>query len=272
MHNNVSQETMDSSARLFRVQADLNEALENFPNQSIGLKKLSNAMMLSERTLKRILKGSHSPTYQTILKVYRYLTATNNDRETILKMPELLAKCVNQTNENFAVGKNTANFSAEIDFYLKSDSVFRSIYAESATGNLHRDKVGFEHGQHGLKTLDYMLKLDVIQEIEPNIYTSSSNRASLDNESLHHLARFFLDNKFSTEKCNLSGENFFQVVFDGIDTETYNELLKIDWRAKNERIEILKNAKPGNVKFWTISFTDTLSESCIYDENKEVLQ
>jgi transcriptional regulator with XRE-family HTH domain len=272
MYENVTHELQDKSARLLAVQADLKKALSEYPNQTMGVRKLADKMALSVKTLNRIIKGSHSPSYQTILKVYRYLKGTLNDRETVLKMPPILAECIKLENENFSITNEEANFSIDISFYLKSDSVFRSIYIETATGRLTKEKIGYEHGATGLKTLEYMLDLGVIQEFEPNIYTSSTNRASLDSETAHHLSRFLLDNKFSTEKCALKGENFFQVIFDGIDNYTYNELLKVDWKAKNERMDILRNAKRGPIKYWSISYTDTLEDSCILDENKEVLQ
>jgi hypothetical protein len=229
-------------------------------------------MILSERTLKRILKGTHSPTYHTILKVYRYLIGTNNDRETVVKMPNLLSENVLKDAENFSIANQEAQFFSEIGFFLKADSVFRSIYIETACGELHRDKVGFEHGNHGLKTLDNMLKMEVIKEIQPSVYSASRKRGIIDGECAHQISRFLLDYKFNPEKSNSSGENFYQVVFDGVDKETYNDLLKIDWEAKEKRLEILKNAKKGDVKFWTISYTDTLSSSFIYDEEKELLQ
>jgi hypothetical protein len=272
MLETTSQQAMDRSARLLRVQTDLEAALNSFPNRAIAIKKLSQGMLLNEKTLKRIIKGSHSPTYQTILKMYRYLLATTSDRETVLRMPELLSQTVTRDFENFSLADKEADFSTEIDFYLESDSVFRSIYVETATGTVHKQTIGYEHGVHGLKTLVYMKDMDVIKEIEPDIFASSQKRASLTPRAAHHIARYLVDNKFDPEKCNLSGENFYQVVFEGIDTNSYNELLKIDWEAKEKRLEILKKAKKGNVKFWSLNFTDTLSESCIYDENKEVLQ
>lgn len=272
MYENISQEKMNRSARLSKVQSDLLIALKEFPSEHIGVKSLATKMLLSQKTLTRILKGSHSPTYQTILKIYRYLTATSNDRETVMKMPELLAQCVISTNENFSLANESVNFLPEISFYLKSDSVFRSIYIETAAGKIHKDKVGFEHGTHGLKVLSYMKEMNVIQEVEPDIFTGSTNRASLDTESLHQISRFLLDNRFSPDKCNLEGENSFQVLFDGIDVDTYNEILKIDWEAKQKKLNLVKNAKKGDIKFWSISYTDTLSENCIYDNSREKLQ
>ena len=267
-----SYENMDKSARLLKVQTDLQKCLNEFPNKNLAIKALAEKTLLNEKTIKRILKGSHSPSYQTILKIYRYLLATNSDRETVLKMPELLSNIIYKESENFSLENEDANFSTEIDFYLESDSVFRSVYVESGTGRVHRSKVGYEHGTYGLKTLDYMVKMDVIKEIEPEIYVSSKRRACLTPESTHHIARYLLDNKFHPEKCNLAGENMYQVVFDGIDTHTYNEILKIDWKAKEEKLQLLKQSKKGNVKFWSISYTDTLESSCIYGNNKEVLQ
>lgn len=131
-------------------------------------KRLAEKMSLSAKTLSRIIKGTHSPSYQTILKMYRYLKGTLNDRETVMKMPPVLAECVKLENENFSLTNQDTDFSVDISFYLKSDSVFRSIYIETATGSLSKEKVGYEHGASGLKTLEYMVDLGVIEEFEPH--------------------------------------------------------------------------------------------------------
>jgi len=265
MYEAISKNDNGKSAKLLQVQSDITQYLNDYPGKNKGLNWLANKMQLSEKTLKRIMKGPHNPTYQTLLKIYKCLLATAHDRETVLKMPALLAMSVSKNCESFVLADSEANFYSEINHYIQHDTAFRSIYIETATGQLSREKVGFEHGDHGFKTLETMTKMKVIIEVSPGRFKSSTHRAALDTTTLQHIAKYLLEYKFNPEKCHFSGENFFQLAFEGIDLTSYNEILAIDLRAKNEKLEILKKARRGEVKCWTLSFTDTLSDGHLYD-------
>jgi len=265
---------LEMSARLVRVQSDLKTALQEFPRESSGINILSDKIGIHSKTIKRILQGSHSPSYKTVLKIYRYLTGSMNDRDTVMAMPQILSDFIANNNENFKLSKGETNFSVEVDYLLENDSIFRYIYLETASGTIHKSKVGYECGQLGLKVLQKMVDLDVIIEVQPEVYASSKNRASLRTETIHDLGKFLIDNKFNTEKCKTLGENFCSLYIDGVSKEAYNELLTVDWEAKERKKNILMNQKnKGSIKYWSVIFTDTLSTSYIYSDNDgEVLQ
>lgn len=268
--NDVPSQKQESSARLYQVQKDLKIALKEFPRESTGIKVLADKMGVHTRTLKRILKGTHTPSYQTILKIYRYFLGSKSDRETILKAPHLLGEYLLNEKENFSLANEDADFSTEIDILLNTDSVFRSIYIETATGNVTKERIGYMHGQMGIKVLEYMKDLGVIEEFEEGIFKSSTNRASLQTETLYSLSNFLISNHFYTEKAALAGENGLTVFTEGLNKDAYNELLKIDWEAKQKKIQVLKNPKnKGEIKAWSVTITDTLSPELIYKEDTE---
>jgi hypothetical protein len=268
-------ELMEQSSRIMRIQKDLRNAINEYPRESTGIKIISSKIEISEKTIKRILKGSHAPSYKTVLKIYRYFTGALNDRDTVLAMPKVLANFVSSKHDNFNLSDDSTNFSYDIDLLIENDSIFRFIYIESATGPIHRDKIGFEYGQGGLRVATKMLELNVIREISPNVYISSTNRASLKTESIYELSKFLIEQKFNTEKCKLLGENSCSLYFEGVTKEVYNELLIIDWEAKEKKKALLaKKENTGEVKYWSATFTDTLSQELIYQDDieKEVLQ
>tara|TARA_Y100000296_G_scaffold78781_1_gene101962 strand:- start:438 stop:1268 length:831 start_codon:yes stop_codon:yes gene_type:complete len=276
MLNNTNFESaQENASRLSRVQSDLLLALKEFPRESTGIKILSEKMGVSARTLRRIIKGTHTPSYQTILKIYRYLYGTKNDRETILSMPQDIARYIKIEHDNFSfLDDEGVNFTEYIDDLIKNDSVFRSIYVETATGITHKSKIGFEHGQHGLKVIEKMLQLNVIKEIEPETYTASIERSCLTPNTLYEIGKYLLEYKYSQDKEGLRGENFFNVYFDGLNQDAYNEVISIQWEAMNKIKGILKDKNNKGIhKFWTITYTDTLVENLIYgNDNKEVIQ
>ncbi|MDC1175356.1 helix-turn-helix transcriptional regulator [Bacteriovoracaceae bacterium] len=265
---------MDRAARLAKIQADLNESIDNFPSEKIAIKSLSKKIGISERTLKRIIKGTHSPTYQTILKVYRYLKGTYNDRETVMAMPEILGTFVDDEQDNFSLTNPNTYFSTEVDSYIRADSVFRSIYIETATGSVTKESVCYNHGKHGENVLIKMCEVGIIKEVKPNVYTAGLNRGCLDEVTSHEISKYLLEYKFSPEKSGLEGENFYQCFFEGVTKDVYNELLRIDWNAYQKKKKLLQSKESkGDIKYWSISYTDTLSKEVIYEDNKkEVLQ
>lgn len=265
---------MDRAARLAKIQSDLLEAADKYPSERTAIKTMAKKIGVSERTLKRIIKGTHSPTYQSILKIYRFLKGTYSDKETVMAMPEILGTYVDHEQDNFSLTNPGVNFTADIDCYLQSDSVFRSIYIETATGEISKEAVSFQHGKHGVNVLNKMCELGIIKEVKPNVYTASTNRASLDEHSLHEISKFLLEYKFSPEKASLQGENFYQCFFEGVNQETYNELLQIDWESYQRKKELLQNKNlKGDIRYWSINYTDTLTKTLIYEDNKkEALQ
>ena len=128
------------------------------------------------------------------------------------------------------------------------------------------------------KTLDTMVDLQIITEVGDNVYGSGLRRATLDVPTIHCLSKFLLDNHFYPEKSELDGENGVTLYFEGINRETYNQLLVIDWEARDKKTKLLNNPKNrGPIKAWTFSCTDTLSGEFIYPEHrpsqdKEVIQ
>ena len=260
----VSEEMRDNAARLIRIQKDLKEALKEYPRESTGIKLIANKMDVSERTLRRIMKGTHTPNHGTILKIYRDLLGASTAQETILKAPKIFGDLVKREYDNYSLANKEAKFTAEIDHLLLSDSVFRSIYIETGTGTVTREKIGYMHGEVGLKVLDSMLAMDVICEISENVYSSSKNRANLHNETMQSLAMFLLQNHYNSEKSDVRGQNGISVYFEGLTPEAYNEILKIDWEAKDKKLKILKDPKSaGSIKAWSITVTDTLSKELI---------
>jgi len=271
--NSTLNSSQEVASRLLIVQTDLMTALEEFPRESTGIKILAQKMSLSDKTLKRIVKGTHTPSYQTILKIYRYLLGTKNDRETVLSMPHSLSTLMKVEHDNMSLLDEEISFTDEIDSLLKNDSIFRAIYVETAAGKIHKNKIGYDFGQHGLKVLEKMVQLNIVKEIESDFYTTSVNRGSLSPETAYELSKYLLDNKFSSEKSGLRGENFYSLYFESVNSDTYNEILKIDWESMQKKKALLSNKDNiGNIKLWTINYTDTLSGELIYGDSKEVLQ
>lgn len=274
MNQEINHSSLDQSARMLRIQKDIRNAISEYPRESTGIKIMAEKVGLNEKTLKRILKGTHSPTIKTVIKIYRYLTGTLNDKDTVMAMPKVFENFVSSQHDNFILSKDqNVTFSKDIDSLIENDSIFRFIYIETATGNLTKSLVGYEYGKGGLRVLEKMLEKNVIKEIEPELYTSSTNRGTLPIETSFELGRFLIENKFNTEKCRLMGENICSVYFEGVTREAYNELLVVDWEAAQRKKEILKDKRNnGDIKYWSAQYTDTLSKNLIYDEAPEVLQ
>lgn len=256
-------------ARLMEAKDLLIKKLDEYPSRKIGFKMISKGSDISERTLRRIIAGTHTISFQTVFKLYKYLFALLNDKDTFDKMPKAMQDFIIKDYANFSLSNDNAKWLPVIDDYLITDSIFRGIYIETACGQTSKEKIAFEYGQQGIRILEKMCNLNVIKELEPNIYVSSTDRAALRPKVLKHLSQTLIESYFHEDKLDLEGENFSQILMEGVDKETYNNLLKFDYEAKNERIKIIKNGKKGNIKYWMVNIIDTLSKELIYRDNEQ---
>ncbi len=259
----------ENMARLMEVKELLIKKLDEYPSRKIGFKMIAKGSDISERTLRRIVAGTHTISFQTVFKLYKYLFALLNDRDTFDKMPKAMQDFIIKDYANFSLSNDDARWLPVIDDYLASDSVFRGIYIETACGQVSKEKIAFEYGQQGIRILEKMCNLNVIKETEPNIYVASTDRASLRPKAIKHLSHTLVESYFHEDKLDLQGENFSQILMEGVDQETYNKLLRFDYEAKNERIKIIKNGKKGNIKYWMVNIIDTLSKELIYKDNEQ---
>ena len=260
----------DQMAMLHEARKMLNEKLEEFPSRKIGFKEIAEGSGVSDRTLRRILNQTHTTSYQSIFKLYRYFFGLLNDRDTFKKMPKKMQEFVMKEYGNFSLTNSDSQWLPIIDEYLITDSVFRGIYIETACGPLSKERVAYEFGKRGLSILDKMCNLNVIRETESGIYIASTDRATLGPKAVKQISATLVENYFNEDKLDLRGENIAQMLFEGVDAYTFNELLKIDHRANNERLEVLKNAGKGNIPYWHVSISDTLRDELIYKDEDAI--
>lgn len=265
--SNYDPNSADNMARLNAVRDALLNKLEEYPSKKIGFKLISEGSGISERTLRRIAAATHNISFQTVFKLYRYLFGLLNDKDTFDKLPDVMKDIIMKEYANFSLNNDEARWLPIIDEYLLTDSVFRGIYIETACGSVHKEKIAFEYGQQGIRILEKMVNLNVIKEIEPSLYTASTDRATLQPKVLKHISQTLIETYFSPEKLDVSGESFAQVLMEGVDVDTYNELLKLDYETKNKRLKIIQDGNAGNIKYWMINIVDTLSKEFIYKDN-----
>ena len=250
-----------------RIKYDLGLKLSSFGKRSSGLKTLSEEADLSTRTLRRILDDNTTPSTNTVIKIYEYLLNTNYHHELISKLPTVIREQIFSRENDIRILSDKKSYSSKVDELINTDSVFRALYLQSATGEIKRSFVSFKYGQHGAEVLDSMVSLRVLKKVKENIYTSGTLRANLRNSTIISLGKNLIDNNLTVEHLDLLGENSASIYFQAIDKETYNNILKVDLEANLKKKELLSTAKEGNVKMWSFACVDTLDEKPIYEEN-----
>lgn len=261
-----------ANSQLKAMQKDLITEVEKYPSITIAYKSISAGTGLSVRTLQRITKGTTCPSFHTALKFYRFIFGTSNERDTLLLMPKVFQTDIIQNHENYSLTPNEVTLSSDIDTLLCNDSIFRFIYIHTAAGKISKEKVGYEYGRQGLNVLKKMLQLSIITESEPGYFSQGKKRAVLNPESLYSIGKQLLENHYYMNKAESTGENAATLLIESVDLDGYNEILKFEWKTKQERQKLLKSLNKGPVKFWTIHFTDTLSSEHLYSDNSGVIQ
>jgi hypothetical protein len=159
----------------------------------------------------------------------------------------------------------------KIDNEILSNSIFRSIYIQTMckSSRVHKQKISYEFGKMGESELVRMIELGVIVESDPDIISTGPNRSSMSDNIFTLIGKDLCETHFYKEKLQVRGENMAFLVAKSVDPETYNELLKVEWKAKEEKLEILKRAKKGNIPFWNYSIIDQMSPNLIYETQNE---
>lgn len=259
---------MNTLAYEKRVRNDLKSKLHSFPKTSEGLEVISKHTNVSKRTFQRIIQGSHKPTTNTVIRFYQYLLQDDFQTSLIDKLPAEVREHIFKDSLNVRLTTPTKTLSLKVDELIVTDSVFREIYLLNSVGEITKEYISYRFGQYGVDVIEKMLKLKVIIAKNHNTFISGFVRAQLGNEAIVAIGKGLVEHKLQKEKLSLRGENSASVYFQAIDTETYNELLKIEHEHMSRKKELLSMAKKGNVKMWTFSCTDTMDESCIYDDHR----
>jgi len=224
-----------------QVAIDLKVKLQEYRSERIGLRLIAERIGINEKTLRRLIKKENRPTYNTLLKIYRFLLSTTDDSVVVELAPKLVSDEIKKLHPNdFSVAVKQGQ---DVEALIANDPCFAEIYVLAGCGVITKDLIQFRMGEMGIQTLDRMLKLKVLKRVTETAFILGENQASLSPETLSILGMNLVKRYFKNQNCDDSGQNFIGFYAEGIDDATYEEWLKIDEEAFKKKVQLTKKMK-----------------------------
>lgn len=240
-----------------QVSYDLQTQLETFRDPKIGLRLLSQKMGIHEKTLGRLLRGENKPGYQTLYKIYRCLLNEKDDARLLERLPKVICEAIKKGNPKKLEGNRT--YTLNILQELKQNTIFQELYFLCACHPLSLAEVKEQYGLKGMKVLERMLELQVLEESSPLMYTLGKNQTNIDAAGLLTIGSSLSQSFFRPQMSDDEGENYIALYAEGLSEEAYNNWIKIDEEAFAKKVELSKQTHArGTLRAITFMLTEKM--------------
>lgn len=242
-----------------QVRVELGEKLAEFEDAKSGLRVLSSLMGIHEKTLKRLLDGENKPGPQTLLKIYRIILETDDDSLVIQKTTGHVRSTLKKA---FPHVRSTLMLKPEIERELLRDRTLMEIYVLCGTNGVGRDFILYQYGQHGLTLLKKLQDTGVVTINAKGEFVLGNKQASLGHEGLKQMGMHLVDKFSRPEQADELGENYLSLYAVGLTEEAYQQWLKIEEEAFEQKLSIARDeANHGDLKVFTFNCTDKIQGS-----------
>lgn len=262
--NQINTQTPD---HIQQLRLDMIQFLDKEDSLSGGIDKLAKSTGYSSKTIKRYLEGKTTPSRDTFIKIYRVILKSNNDSETIRRMPLPVKQFVTEDISYFRDIEDK-ELSFELNELLLSDKTALRIYHLLHTGKVSEEKIRFKYGEFGMEIMSKLLELGAAREVEAGVFTKYKVFNSYNIESVKASIESLIDEHLYTQKNYAKGEQLLWFKVAEVDKDIFNEVLKIQYETTGKINELLKNHEPkskNTVRMWTTSCVDTMSPGLIRD-------
>jgi hypothetical protein len=254
------QKTAPKLDLLSQVALDISNYIDQFPNKTFALKRLSIESGLNEKTLRRLLKKENIPSPQTLNKIYYVTTLASCEEELLAHCPET----VKEQLERLDINRLKKETPRQYDFFelVDSDPIIAEVYSILGTQNLDMSEVVYRFGQYGADVLTKLHRLGIVQEIDKGIYSFSDKQPHLDAPILKNLGMRLTKRYLKPDSASIEGENFVSLYCEGLNEDGKKKWLEIDQKAFEEKVKVANNDKfSGKLPMFTFQATDNLSET-----------
>ena len=232
---------------------------------SAAFRELSNKADLSEKMIRKTIKGETIPSPKSLLKVYRvFLNNCKTKTDFLNQLPQVIFERVK--NESAI---NEMTFSSKIEekyfkYKMMSCSIYRWIVLEAARSNAHTplttDRIKYEFARQGLEVLDELMSTSVLKGTESGsiFHIEIDSPPQMDKELNLWLAKHFVNEKTTTDNIEESSNAYNSWYINSVNKKTYDKILSIASKA-NKEIQDLASSGPeveGDIKFFSAMFVN----------------
>lgn len=143
---------------------------------------------------------------------------------------------------------------------LKREPLIAELYVLAGTGPLNKNAIAFRYGQYGIEILEKLIKENIIQEVEKEIYALTKCGPTLDGDCIKYLGEYFIRRFSKADNTQLHNENMLNFYAEGLNEAGKYAWLKVDTEAFYKKVEIANDTKfKGNIPMFTFTATDTIT-------------
>jgi DNA-binding phage protein len=242
---------------LDQVSADLNAFLDQANDRQKRLIFLSRKIGIHKKTLQRISSKENSPSYPTVMKLYRFFYNVETDLEILSRAPQVIKDFLNKSFPEKAT--QISEFSEKSFKVLNNNKAALEIYLMAAIKGLHKSELKSCFGEYGLTIIRQLIDEKLIAESTPDLYTQGAKNFSLPPEMLIHSGEVLTDRFSKPSLCYLLNKNFVGFYGESLNEAAYMEWIKIDQQAMKQKIEIAQRIdSKGSIPAFSFCIVETL--------------
>lgn len=240
-----------------QVAHDIQNHLNQFKNESIGIRKLSEKSGVHQRTLKRLLAQENRPGYQTLVRLYTSLVEISGGQLSLSNLPKKVSTEIEKRSPVSL--SQSMQYSEEASEEMLYDKVFAEIYCLASMSPITTEYIQYRYGANGVETAERMLDLGVLKYTKSRSYTTGDKQIEFSPKLVKRLGINLVEKYSKTEDVDLAQKNLIAFYAEGLSEEGYRRWLKIDEDAYYQKIKITKeDGMLGNIKTFTFMATDTM--------------
>ena len=254
---NVSESERMKNSVLDWVSADLNTYLDQGNDRQKRLNFLSRKIDIHKKTLQRISVKENSPSYPTIMKLYRFLYNADSDAKVLEKVPEAVKEFLNKSFPEKAT--RVSEFDEESFKVLTNNKAALEIYLMAAIKGLYKSELKSSFGEYGLSIVKQLIDERLITESSPDLYTQGAKVFSLPPEMLINSGNILTERFSKPSLCYLLNRNFVGFYGESLSEAAYQEWIRIDQQAMKQKIEIAQRKESkGTIPAFSFCIVETL--------------
>lgn len=244
------------------LQAVIRRDLLNYLGLESDLRRklhfLSFKSDLNKRTLNRILNRENRASYATVLRLYRFLLNTEDDKMVMEKAPEVVGKFLMDSYP--AHSASIRNQGSTHVKFLEENSVALAIYVLALAGDLNLERIEKQFGHYGVQMFEKLVQEKLVCEISPGLFAEGSKKADFSPAMVFKAGQISVETFGKPKNGYEIGSHFAGFYAEKISAACFKEWQRIDHEAFKLKIEAAEKCQ----KTRTIpAFTFTVSETTL---------
>lgn len=239
------------------VSADLNTYLDQGNDRQKRLNFLSRKIDIHKKTLHRISIKENSPSYPTIMKLYRFFYNVDSDAKILDQVPEVVKDFLNKSFPEKAT--QVSEFSESSFKVLTNNKAALEIYLLAVIKGLSKSELKAAFGEYGLSLIKQLIDAQLVAESSPEMYTQGAKAFSLPPEMLVSSGNILTERFAKPSLCYLLNRNFVGFYGETLNEAAYQEWIRIDQQAMKQKIEMAQRKESkGTIPAFSFCIVETL--------------